>query len=199
MQWPCSVAIIQEDDLARKGLRAVLEGSGAEIAFACSSPQRRPQRASPDLVLTDVVFDSLFQSDLIRELQAGYPVIFLRGIFDGARAFFRPDIGSYHLLQSLRALIECDAVLAGPRFIEEMRAQIPHALALSPITDAPRLTPDELQIIPLLAEGLTVPAMSEKLGFSPRSVDRRIQTLYQKLGARSAFDPGTRAAKFGFL
>jgi two-component system response regulator DevR len=210
MPWPCSVAIIHEDDVSRGGLCSALHEAGIAVAFECRRPEERPFRASPDLVLTDVAFGKTQRPGVVRELREAYPEakvavittvadpqVLLAGLLEGAQGFFMPDIGATYLVQSLRTMYECDAVILGPRFIEALKAQIPHVLNLAPLSDSPKLTDEEQKLLPLLTEGLTIAAMGETLGLSPRTVDRRMRSLLGKLGARSAFEAGAKAAKWG--
>ncbi|AUG77696.1 Erythropoiesis-stimulating protein [Kitasatospora sp. MMS16-BH015] len=61
------------------------------------------------------------------------------------------------------------------------------------------LNPQEATVIRLLAEGLTDDAIAKRLGVSPRTSRRLATDLMERLGARSRFEAGARAAQQGWL
>jgi DNA-binding NarL/FixJ family response regulator len=56
------------------------------------------------------------------------------------------------------------------------------------------LTPQEQALLRLLADGHTDESASRKLGISPRSVQRIMNMLTDRLGAASRFQAGVNAA-----
>lgn len=46
------------------------------------------------------------------------------------------------------------------------------------------LTPRELTVLALLAEGLPIPLIARRLGCSPRTIDKHLERTYRKLGVR---------------
>ncbi|MFF3000767.1 LuxR C-terminal-related transcriptional regulator [Streptomyces sp. NPDC057950] len=61
------------------------------------------------------------------------------------------------------------------------------------------LTPQERKCLEFLAQGLTDQAIAGRLGVSHRTARRIAATLIEKLGARSRFEAGLKAAKRGWL
>jgi DNA-binding NarL/FixJ family response regulator len=47
------------------------------------------------------------------------------------------------------------------------------------------LTPREVEVLGLVAEGLTNPQVAQKLFLSPRTVQRHLNSVYRKLGVSS--------------
>nr|WSX72441.1 LuxR C-terminal-related transcriptional regulator [Streptomyces sp. NBC_00899]WSX81489.1 LuxR C-terminal-related transcriptional regulator [Streptomyces sp. NBC_00899] len=72
-------------------------------------------------------------------------------------------------------------------------------LGEAPVRDAHGLTPQEQTALSLLAEGLTDEAIARRLGVSPRTARRLTSDLIERLGARSRFQAGVRAAQQGWL
>ncbi|HEY7142692.1 MAG TPA: helix-turn-helix domain-containing protein [Streptosporangiaceae bacterium] len=64
--------------------------------------------------------------------------------------------------------------------------------------DDPAPTQQELAVVRLLAQGYTDEIISRKLGVSPRTAGRLASDLMSKLGARSRFQAGVRAAERGW-
>jgi DNA-binding CsgD family transcriptional regulator len=56
----------------------------------------------------------------------------------------------------------------------------------TPVSEHPAgLTPREVEVLRLVAEGLTNPQVAQKLFLSPRTVQRHLNSVYRKLGVNS--------------
>jgi DNA-binding NarL/FixJ family response regulator len=56
----------------------------------------------------------------------------------------------------------------------------------TPVSEHPvGLTPREVEVLGLVAEGLTNPQVAQKLYLSPRTVQRHLNSVYRKLGVNS--------------
>lgn len=62
-----------------------------------------------------------------------------------------------------------------------------------------RITPRELTVLALTAEGLTAAATARRLGISPRTVTKHQERLYRKLGARDRLTAVLVAQRLGIL
>lgn len=60
-------------------------------------------------------------------------------------------------------------------------------------------TRDERRLMGLLAEGLTDETIAAQLGWSRRTLDRRLRSAMGKLGARSRFQAGVLMVRSGWL
>ncbi|MFC7967932.1 helix-turn-helix transcriptional regulator [Streptomyces cinereoruber] len=61
------------------------------------------------------------------------------------------------------------------------------------------LTPRELNVLHLLATGLSADSMARRLGISPRTVHKHLHALYRKLGAADRLGAVLRAQRAGLL
>jgi len=61
------------------------------------------------------------------------------------------------------------------------------------------LTDREVQVLSLLADGLTAGAIGRVLGISPRTVSKQLEHAYTKLGSRDRLLAVRRAAALGLL
>lgn len=68
-----------------------------------------------------------------------------------------------------------------------------------PARDDAGLSPQERELLRLLAEGLTDARAGRHLGISPRTVRRTVADMMSRLGARSRFEAGLRAAERGWI
>ena len=62
----------------------------------------------------------------------------------------------------------------------------------------PAMTPQEEAVACLVARGLTVDAIARQLGISPRSVNRRLARLRERMGVPSTVELGSALARRGF-
>jgi DNA-binding CsgD family transcriptional regulator/sugar-specific transcriptional regulator TrmB len=65
--------------------------------------------------------------------------------------------------------------------------------------DQSGLLPQERELLRLLAEGMTDESAGHRLGLSQRTVRRMMAGIMERLGARSRFEAGLRAAQKGWL
>ncbi|MET9951986.1 helix-turn-helix transcriptional regulator [Streptomyces sp. NPDC006339] len=69
----------------------------------------------------------------------------------------------------------------------------------APARGGPEVSPQEITLLKLLADGMTDEAAARKLGVSLRTERRMITDLSNRLGAGSRFQLGRRAAELGLL
>ena len=72
------------------------------------------------------------------------------------------------------------------------------ALASDEAVEEP-LTPREIQVLELLAEGLPNKAIAARLGISDQTVKFHVSAIYGKLGAANRTDAVRRAARRGLI
>ena len=70
----------------------------------------------------------------------------------------------------------------------------------TPVSEHPaQLTPREVEVLNLVAEGLTNPQVAQKLFLSPRTVQRHLNSVYRKLGVSSRAAATRLALEHGLL
>ncbi|MEU7871839.1 LuxR C-terminal-related transcriptional regulator [Dactylosporangium sp. NPDC049140] len=62
-----------------------------------------------------------------------------------------------------------------------------------------RITPRELTVLALFADGLTIPAIGRRLGISPRTVTKHQENLQRKLRTRDRLTTVLRAQRLGIV
>jgi RNA polymerase sigma factor (sigma-70 family) len=193
------VIIADDHELARAGLRAVLERSGrydvvaealtAEEALGLCAEHR------PDLALLDIRYagggiDGLEAARSLAEQQTELAVIlvtmhdsadYLRAAMAaGARGFLAKDASRDEVLAAL-AQVAAGGVAFPPALIrraltEDAQCPLPGALA--------RLTPRENEVLEAIADGRTNKEIARNLGISPGTVKTHVERLIGKLGVR---------------
>jgi DNA-binding CsgD family transcriptional regulator len=88
------------------------------------------------------------------------------------------------------------------RELDRLRARVaatPAADATRPPAADPGLTPRELTVLGLAAEGLTAAAAARRLGISPHTVNKHLENSYRKLDARERTTAVLRARDLRLL
>jgi len=100
--------------------------------------------------------------------------------------------GEFDSLAAARASeAECDAILVTPDASDGSDTD-------EEVIDEP-LTPREVQVLELLAEGLPNKAIAVRLGISDQTVKFHVSSISSKLGARNRTDAVRRAVRRGLI
>ena len=197
------VLIVDDQALVRTGFRMILDAQPdiEVIAEASDGNQavRLAQQRSPDVVLMDVrmpALDGIAATRLLAGPEAPRPmrVVILTTydldeyVFDalaaGASGFLLKDVPPEELVEGVRLVAAGDGLLAPAvtrRLIEAFAQQYRPRVAPPPIST---ITPRELEVLKLVARGLTNAEIAESLYLSENTVKTHVTHLLGKLGLR---------------
>ncbi len=151
---------------------------------------RRVQEEEPDALLLDVDVDVAAYDVLLQLHEAARPCravvigtelspeVVREAFFVGVYACFTKPLSGAAVREALHHAAEGTAIMR--RCIEA--ADDDGSLRSSEHVDVSALTPRERQILELLLEGRTTPAMARTLDVSPRTVKFHVANLLRKLG-----------------
>jgi len=193
------IAIVGEDALARGGLVARLLGQPRLDVAAELAPE---QATAAALAEADAAAWDLGEGEAPRlhQAAAAVPVVALlpasgragEALGAGARAVLPRDAPPERLGAALAAvaagLVVLDAGWAG----EWLRA------GPAPGADGV-LTPRELEVLPLLGEGLSNKEIGARLGIAERTAKFHVESILAKLDAATRAEAVARAARRGLL
>lgn len=207
-----SILIADDHDLAREGLRALIERSGAYtvVAEACSGEEALALAAEhqPDLALLDIRYagggiDGFAVTRNLSETQPHTGVIlitmhdspaYLRaGIAAGARGFLAKDASREEVLTAL-AQVAAGGVAFPP---DLMRRAVSDDGRSEVVASLDRLTPREREVLGALAGGSTNKEIALVLGISPGTVKAHVERLIGKLGVRDRTQAAILATRHG--
>jgi DNA-binding NarL/FixJ family response regulator len=184
--------------LFRQGMRQICEVLGGfEVIGEAKDGEEAVQLAQelgPDIILMDIhmpLLDGVQATRIISENNPTVRVIILtmyrqdRYVFEaikaGARGYLLKDADEQELVDTVRAVHRGEALIdpeLASRVLDEFRR-------LSQLTvedeDVESLTPGELDVLRLVAQGADNKAISEQLYLSESTVANRLSTIYQKL------------------
>ena len=190
------VVVVDDHQLVRDGLRAVLEGQpDMEVvgeADTVSEAVRRVAFEEPDVVTLDVDLPDGSGIDACAAIRAisprtkililtayADPRIFERARAEGADGFVLKRAHDFRLLEEIRR------VVAGEKAFDDGPQKRPEDPLLS------RLTPREISILELIAEGLTNREIGARLFISAHTAEWHMRKVFVKLGIRSRTELST--------
>lgn len=202
-----TVMIVDDHPLVRSAIARTLETGGfavvGEVATAEEALLAAPA-AAPDILLVDISLPGLSGVQLVRELSPRLPstsFVMLttstadRDVADamrnGAMGYLTKDISPDALVRSLRAVSSGELVMPrrlAARLIQRMSWRRGAAGEREP--DArdglvEQLTTRELNVLRLLADGLSDRDIATALTISHRTVETHVGNILRKLGVRN--------------
>ena len=204
------VMLVDDHALVRAAVRQALSAPGIEMVAEAGTAEdalERAPRLRPDVLLVDIDLPGMDGVSLVRELAPRLPATrivmltvssadhhLLDAMRFGASGYLTKDLSPEALLRAVRSA--SDGELAMPR---RMAAHLVHRLVEtsrhSTTTDDPglaSLSGRELEVLRLLAEGLTDREIASALVVSPRTVETHVSSILHKLGARNRAEAAGR-------
>lgn len=189
------IMIVEDHHLVRQGLKALLENEpDFEVMAEAADGQeaiRLVNQLDPDLILMDISLPKLNGIQVLKKLQAencNVPVVILsmhedlslvrQALRYGARGFLLKRSVTDELLLAIRAAIKREtyisSILSGELF-QELITQTTN-------DDDEILSPREIEVLHLIAEGYTNSEIGQILNISVKTVEKHRSNLMDKLG-----------------
>jgi DNA-binding NarL/FixJ family response regulator len=191
------VVIADDNLLVRKGIAALLQESGLEVAAQADAADGLLEQVDahePDIAIVDIRMPPTYTDEGLRAAQAirqRHPrtaiVVLSQHVESGiaARVLAEDPARLGYLLK--------DRVTDPDEFVDTLRRVAAGGTALDPQVVArllasdrngplEALTPRELEVLQLLGEGLSNPAIGDRLGITLRSTEKHVSSVFAKLG-----------------
>jgi DNA-binding NarL/FixJ family response regulator len=183
-----SILVVEDDPGFREHVRLVLETAGFSVVEAGSGEDalRIAAEHEPSLVLLDVHLPGFSGYEICRSLREEHGqhmgIIFLSG--SKTESIDRATGLGLGADDYVLKPFEPDELVARVRAVLR-RAELEPRESAGASDDAFHLTPRELEILGLLAEGLTQDQIAERLVIAPKTVATHIERILGKLGVQS--------------
>jgi DNA-binding NarL/FixJ family response regulator len=192
------ILIADDQELVRTGFRVVLDAeSDLEVVGEAADGQtalEASQALEPDVVLMDIRMPNLDGIEATRRLAAGdrSPRVLILTTFDlddyvyealraGASGFLLKDVRASDLCQAVRTVAAGEALLSPAitrRLIESYTRRPPAAAQPAALAE---LTPRELEVLRLVARGLSNAAIARELVVGDATVKTHVARIFSKL------------------
>ena len=196
MNGPISVLIVDDHEIVRRGIRDYLETRAEfEVIGEAGSGEQAIQMALdlvPDVVLMDLILpglDGIESTRRIKNLSPRTQIVVLTSFHEdehifpalkaGATAYILKDIRMDQLAEALQKAVNGEVTLhprVAARVLQNIRGE--HDETLNPFTE---LTERELDVLKLLANGLSNNRIAEQLFISENTVKGHISNILSKL------------------
>jgi len=202
---PLRVLLVGDDPLARGGLAYLLSGEPGLAVVAQADAlgaAAAVERDDPEVAVWDLGADPLGWLERLGDLgESGPPALALlldeeaaaAALAAGARGLLFRDVEGSRLAAALRAL-GTDLLVFDDALPPPLLRPRP-----APQTQPEPLTPRELEVLQLLAQGLSNRRIAERLGISEHTAKFHVNSIVGKLGAQTRTDAAVRAARLGLV
>ncbi|MDO3381643.1 response regulator transcription factor [Gilvimarinus algae] len=203
-----SALVIEDNRMTAKALAGYLRSAftGIDVRLCESLAQARDQlaRQRPDIVLLDIGLPDGKGTALLEEpCLSGVPWVVMITIFDddehlfaalraGAQGYLLKDETDERFIEALKGIVAGRPPLS-PAIA---RAMMSHFRPKLPRTD---LSPRELELLQLIADGLSVRAAAERMGLASNTAAGYLKTIYQKLQVNSRAGVTRKAVELGLV
>jgi DNA-binding NarL/FixJ family response regulator len=210
---PSRVLVVDDHDLFRTGLRALLEEEGFEVADSASGPAalRRLGSFAPDVVVMDVnmpgmtgveatplVLEAVPQASVLMLTIATDDARVLDAIRAGASGYLLKDAELKEISTGIRAAAAGHSAIA-PRvagaLLHSVRSAESSPLEAAAPPDTPDLSTREQQVLSLVTHGCANGEIAKRLYLSPSTVKNHVSKLLEKLGVDNRVQAATFAIR----
>ena len=207
------VLIIDDHALFRVGLQGLLEQRGIEVADAVASGIEGIQRAGelkPDIILLDLRMPDMGGLEVLQKLRENnstIPVVMLttsneesdliKSLRSGAQGYLLKDMEPDELVSALRDIENGKNVVAQDLTDTLARMVQGDTKILDEGGPFSELTPREMEILCLLAEGQSNKLIARNLGISDGTVKLHVKAILRKLGIHSRVEAAVIAVEQG--
>ncbi|MHB1318208.1 MAG: response regulator [Anaerolineae bacterium] len=213
------IMLVDDQTIVREGLSAMLgvEDDIAVVGQAGGGAEalRLVPLINPDVVLMDVRMPGMDGLTALDHLKSLYPTLSVimvtlyddpdylyRAVSAGAAGYILKDASRAELLSAVRTVAAGGAIIS-PGMLRDLLGRISGLMEPSavgqPCTPELGLTRREMEVLGLMAEGLTNQEIADRIIVSPTTVKTHVQNILQKLGVSDRTQAAVYAVRCGLI
>jgi DNA-binding NarL/FixJ family response regulator len=210
---PIRVAIVEDDRGTREGLALLIDGTpGFRCIGTYGSAEdglQAAQEEAADVLLLDVHLPGMLGSEAVRLFRKTAPLMQImmlsvysdddkvfESICNGACGYMLKKTPPARLLESIREASEGGAPMSPEvaRRVVTLFRRLP-----PPIIVDQQLTPRELEVLSLLADGYSYENVAARIGITVNTVRNYVRSIYETLHVHSKSEAVSKALRAGLL
>ena len=204
--------LIEDHAMVRAGFRMLLEAQpDMEIVGEASSGDEGLEmlaKLAPDVILLDITMPGMGGIETAQEIRKRLPDVkilavtihddlaYLMQMLDaGVDGYLPKRAAAPDLVGAVRT------VLTGERYIHVslLGALVQSHQSQTKVKPSPQLSERQLEVLALVARGLTNQKVAEELGLSSRTVDRHLENMMKRLQMHSRMELVSYALREGWI
>ncbi|GAA4949693.1 DNA-binding NarL/FixJ family response regulator [Nonomuraea thailandensis] len=217
------VLLVDDQPLLRTGFRLILEAEPDITVVGQAGDGKDAQEQTrallPDVVLMDIRMPGVDGIEATRRIvreaapSAHVPKVLVLTTFDldeyivealrsGASGFLLKDVPPDELVQAIRVVAAGDAIVAPSvtrRLLDRFATRLPSAYEQAAPARLDRLTERELEVLRLIAKGMSNAEIAAKLVVSETTVKTHVGNVLTKLGLRDRVQAVVLAYETGLI
>lgn len=208
------VIVVDDHELARKGLVDLLEQRGIRVAAeACLAAHAISQAVelAPDVLITDLCMPGMSAIEAIQRLTAISPevrVLVLTGVDDdsqvmaallaGACGYLLKSASIDQIIEGVSAAAQGDSAIS-PAIATRLVRRLREPNRITPQTCGVELTPREVAVLQLVARGADNRRIAETLHLSEYTVKQYVSSILEKLQVGNRLQAAVHAVRCGLV
>jgi DNA-binding NarL/FixJ family response regulator len=205
--------VADDHPLFRDGIVSLLEAADFEVVGQANNGLEAVSAAralQPDLVLLDITMPEMDGLEALQRIKQENPAIqvvmltvsdddehLMEAIQNGANGYLLKNLNATQFLEMLAGLEHGEAAMTRKTTARLMAGFANYAEQVRQPDN--KLTPRELELLRLVAEGLSNKAIGQQLDVSENTVKYHMRNILQKLNAQNRTEAATFALQAGWL
>jgi len=210
--------IILADDhpIVRKALRNDLEKEADFIVLAEAGDGEEAVKLvselTPDVVIMDIGMPKINGIEATRQIKVSHPdiIVLVLTVYDdvehilgilesGADGYLTKNILVEDIIKSIRSVVAGETVLSPQVFQQVLKYALRHSTKPVRLDTGVKLTTRELEILRLIAKGISNKEIASELNISSRTVKSHMVDIFRKLDVSSRTEAVITSLRIGFI